>query len=157
MEYGDFSSLVQLGAGLHIGSALLQLYGEIGLRPINSTLARISGILAKVGSDCDDLREEEANIIGEYEVFKVQLFNEYRTYIFANSGIAVSLIVWLIVISLNFHAPMFDTPAVLTIAISVLPAPIMLAVFWYTASRKVQPIYSKAVKLEKAVFERVGG
>ena len=31
MKYGDFSSLVQLGAGLHIGTAFLQVYGELGV------------------------------------------------------------------------------------------------------------------------------
>ena len=40
IKYGDFSSLVQLGVGLHVGTALLQLYGELAVEPLTRTLDR---------------------------------------------------------------------------------------------------------------------
>lgn len=44
MKYGDFSSVVQLGVGLHVGTVVLQLYGDIGLQPLNRALARLRSL-----------------------------------------------------------------------------------------------------------------
>ena len=41
MKYGDLASIVQLGVGLHVGTAVLQLYGELGVQPLER---KISGI-----------------------------------------------------------------------------------------------------------------
>jgi len=44
MKYGDFSSLVQLGIGLHLGTALLQMYGELGVAPLVRTIDRVRSL-----------------------------------------------------------------------------------------------------------------
>ena len=43
MKYGDLSSVVQLGVGLHVGGAVLQLFGELGV-PLERRIARIRGL-----------------------------------------------------------------------------------------------------------------
>ena len=49
MKYGDFSSVVQLGVGLHVGTALLQLYGELGVQPLVRVLNRTRSLLNRPG------------------------------------------------------------------------------------------------------------
>jgi hypothetical protein len=48
MTFGDFSSLVQLGVGLHAGTALFQLLSEFGVAPLERRLGRLEDYVRNV-------------------------------------------------------------------------------------------------------------
>lgn len=152
MKYGDFSSLVQLGVGLHAGTALLQIYGEIGVQPLIRTLTRIrkflEGEVAAEESAVDNLDQLDT----EFDIFRIQLFNEFKRYVIANFVVATVLIIILIVISYKADDTLPDMLSVVFVFVSVLPAPITLCVLWSNASRQLRPLKLRADALERQVL-----
>jgi len=156
MKYGDFSSLVQLGIGLHIGTAILQLYGEIGAEPLVRTLARIKALVIEpTGSALADAKADYEQLASDYEIFKIRLFNEYKRYIKINSIVAALLTILLIVIAFKSDDLIEGDWVVITIpivALSVLPAIATLGSLWFEASQLVGPMRARANKLEMRVL-----
>ena len=157
MKYGDFSSLVQLGVGLHIGTAILQLYGEIGAEPLVRTLARINGLVMEpTGSALVEAKADYEQLASDYEIFKIRLFNEYKRYIKINSIVAVLLTILLTVIAFKSDDPIEGDWVVITVpivALSVLPALVTLGALWIDASQLVGPMRVRANRLEMRVLK----
>jgi hypothetical protein len=97
MKLGDFASVLQLGVGLHVGSALLQTVAEFGSSPISKRIERLAKLamlrhtrLEKVGSldttAAIALEDDTLNTLSALEVKKVQFFNEYRIAATVNTG-----------------------------------------------------------------------
>lgn len=153
MKYGDFASLVQLGAGLHIGTALLQTYGEIGVAPLLRTLSRINSLMQELkGSNqalVDDLAEELDHINANFEIFRIQLFNEFKKYVVINSIVAVILVVALVMIAYKTGDDLSPEMAVFLIFASVVPGPLSVAVLWIDASHELAPLKKRADSLEQ--------
>jgi hypothetical protein len=93
MKYGDFSSLVQLGVGLHAGTALLQIYGEIGVQPLIRTLTRIRKLLEGEVATEEPAVDNLDQLDTEFDIFRIQLFNEFKRYVIANFAVATVLII----------------------------------------------------------------
>lgn len=149
MYYGDFSSVVQLGVGLHLGTALLQMYGEIGLQPMIRSIGRLHSVAEDPNHPpADQHRDELESILSRFEVFKIQMFTEYRRYLFANSANAVLLTVILVLISYCYSAPISPQLSIIFVTLSVLPAPITLFCLWYDATRALRPLLDAATALE---------
>jgi hypothetical protein len=148
MKYDDFASLVQLGVGLHVGTAILQLYGEIGIQPLLRSIERTKSLLgaAKHDEGCD---ESLIKLETDFAIFKIELFNEYKKYIGINSVVAVLLAALLVLISYNAEEPISAEFTVFIVGLSVLPAPITLGVLWFEASRKITPMKTEADALER--------
>jgi hypothetical protein len=154
MKYGDFSSLVQLGVGLHAGTILLQLYGEFGMQPLARALERTRSLflLPDAERPPKDIEQELDRLESKYEIFKIRLFYEYRTYVFINSGVAVALGAILILLAFKADDPIPDNSEwipILMAALSVVPAPVSLCVLWFDAAQRVKPLTTKADELEK--------
>jgi hypothetical protein len=81
MKYGDFSSLVQLGVGIHLGTALLQLYGELGVQPLVRTIARIESLFVDETELPKDVEDELRRLECDFDIFKIRLFNEYKSFV----------------------------------------------------------------------------
>jgi len=160
MKYGDFSSVVQLGVGLHVGTAILQLYGEIGAAPLVRTLARIKDLLPEATDlPSTELRDEYEQLTSDYNIFKIRLFNEYKKYIKINAWVAASLVFVLIMIAFTADDPINEYWIMITIpivALSVLPAGCTLGALWYDASQRVTPMKFRADELEKKAL-KLGG
>jgi hypothetical protein len=157
MKYGDFSSLVQLGVGLHIGTAILQLYGEIGAEPLVRTLARIKALVTEpAGAALAGAKADYEQLASDYEIFKIRLFNEYKRYIKINSTVAVLLTILLTAISFKSDDTIERDWVVITIpivALSVLPALVTLGTLWIDASQLVGPMRARANNLEMRVLK----
>jgi di/tricarboxylate transporter len=154
MKYGDFSSVVQLGVGLHVGTALLQLYGELGVQPLVRVLNRTRSLfLAPVPERAPkELEEELARIESQYEIFKIQLFQEYQKFVRINSIVAIILAFILVAIAYKAQddvAVGYEWQTIVMFALSLLPAPVTLGVLWVDANRQVKPMRDKADDLEK--------
>lgn len=89
MNYGDLASIVQLGVGLHLGTAVLQIYGELGVAPFERRIARIRSLI-RPEATATELEAELSQLEGRYELFKIEFFNQYRFYI----SISIVFIWW---------------------------------------------------------------
>jgi hypothetical protein len=130
MKYGDFSSLVQLGVGLHVGSALLQLYGEIGMQPLVRVIARIRGVVADKAETRPELLDGFDRVETDFEIFRIRLFNEYRYFVGFNSIVAALLLGALVIISYLADVQLPGAVSVFFVSLSVVPAPLILGVLW---------------------------
>jgi hypothetical protein len=150
MKYGDFSSLVQLGAGLHVGTALLQVYGELGVQPLVRTIVRIRSLFGDEKERPPKETEDELNKLeSDFEVFKIRLFNEYKRYVKINSVVAVILVIMLIVLAYKAEDMISAELTIVIVALSVLPAPLTLGALWVDAAREIRPIVAQANDLER--------
>jgi hypothetical protein len=155
MKYGDFSSLVQLGVGLHVGTALLQLYGELGAQPLVRTITRIRSLFAdekeRPPKECED---ELNKLESDFEIFKIRLFNEYKKYVKINSVVAALPVVVLTIIAYRAEDTIAPTLTIFIVALSVLPAPLTLAALWRDATRELRSIKEQADELESRALKR---
>jgi hypothetical protein len=159
MKYGDLSSIVQLGVGLHGGTAVLQLYSEFGMAPLERRLVRIRDLfkLPEGENPSPELREELDRLEGRYGLFKIGFFKQYRWFVAINSIIAAVLAVFLIIIACNAEDPLgrYEWFAVVAISLSFIPAPLMLGVLWWDSRRRVAPLTRIADDIEtRAITER---
>lgn len=159
MKNGDFASVVQLGVGLHVGTALLQLYSELGLQPIDRVLDRIRSLYQMPQTDqpSAELFEELTLVESQYEIFKIQFFSEYRYLIVINSVIACILAV--VLIAFGFVAQYdiddgYEWIPIFACALSILPAPASLGSLWHEANQRLTPIKKLADALETKCLER---
>ncbi|MCK1304151.1 MULTISPECIES: hypothetical protein [unclassified Bradyrhizobium] len=159
MKYGDLSSIVQLGVGLHIGTAVLQLYGELGIAPLERRISRIRRLF-RVPDEAErpspELEEELNWVESRYELFKIEFFREYRWCVVANTVVAFALAALLVVIAIfadqevsNGH----EWFVVFAIAASYLPAICIFGSLWTDAQRRVKPLEAKADSVEKRALE----
>jgi hypothetical protein len=153
MKYGDLSNIVQLGVGLHVGTAVLQLYSEFGMAPMDRRLARIRELFKLPAGECPSpsLREELDRLEGRYGLFKISFFNRYRWLVVFNSVIAAILGVFLIFIACNAADPIrdgYEWFVVFSISLSFLPAPLMLGALWWDARQRVAPLKKAANDIE---------
>ena len=149
MYFGDFSSVVQLGVGLHLGTALLQMYGEIGLQPMIRSIERMQNVAGDPNHPPkDEHRDELAAIVSRFEVYKIQMFTDYKRYLIANSVVAAMLILILVFISYCYSMPITPQYSIIFVALSILPAPITLFCHWYDANKALRPLLGAAKALE---------
>jgi hypothetical protein len=149
VNYGDFSSIVQLGVSLHVGTALLQFYGDLGVQPLVRIIERIKELFEDPQSrPTEAIKAELDHLEGNFEIFKVRLFYEYRKYVWINTGVAVTLIGVLIWIAYNAQSAANTTVSIVVVALSVLPAPATLFALWIDASRMLKPMIQEAEALE---------
>lgn len=150
MKYGDFSSLVQLGVGLHLGTAALQQFGEFWVAPVGRTLARIRS--AHEGTLPEREGAELSKLESDLELFRIQFSNEYKAYWIVNTACAVFLMVALVIISWRTDDPLQDWLAVIFTGLSLFPALITLVALWIDAARAVRPTKERAEELEARTF-----
>ena len=154
MKYGDFSSLVQLGVGLHIGTALLQLYGELGVQPLVRTIGRIRSLFEDENErPSKQLEDELTKIESDFEIFKIQLFNEYKKYIAVNSIAAALLALLLTFMAYKAQCDVSASVTVFIVGGSLLPAAATLGVLWLEAARALSPLKQKADALEQRALK----
>lgn len=162
MKYGDLASIVQLGVGLHVGTAVLQLYGELGFAPLERRLSRIKRLflLPEAERPPVELEEELDQLEGRYELFKIDFFNRYRWCVAVNSIVAAALAVFLIIIAIKADDKISGNWgyffAVFAIAMSFLPAFFVLGGLWYDARRRVGTLKSEADSIETRALETAG-
>jgi hypothetical protein len=157
MEYGDFSSVVQLGVGLHVGTALLQIYGEIGLQPFIRSLSRIRRLVEDMDDNNEELVDQLDAIEGDFEIFRIRLSNEYKWWIITNSLVAVAPSVLLVFISYNYRSSLPAEMSIFIVALAVLPAPITLSILWNNATKAIAPLMERVNGLEDRALRTFGG
>ncbi len=158
MKYGDLSSVVQLGVGLHVGTAVLQMYGEFGIQPLERKIARIRSLFRMPENERPpaELEEELDRLESRCELFKIDFFNQYRWCVGIVSVVAVILAVFLTVIAFKAEDVVQDGHEwffVVATFLSFFPAPIILGVLWVDAKRRVRTLRRDAERIEERALE----
>jgi hypothetical protein len=161
MKYGDLSSIVQLGVGLHVGTAVLQLYGELAFVPLTRKISRIRSLfrIAEAERPPRELEEELDRLESDFELFKIQFFRRYRWCIGGNSIIALVLAAFLIIIATKAEDVIgrdYEWFAVVAIGLSFLPALLTLLILWIEAHRQVKGLKSVADDIETRALQASG-
>lgn len=134
MTLGDFSSVVQLGVGLHAGTALVESITELTESPLSRRLSRLDRIAeAKVKSGrpgAQDLYDQASDLLGDLEIKKVQFFNEYKTVVEVNAAVAIVLALLLSVISFLYGEEINFIIGLLVVLASLGPASASLVFLW---------------------------
>jgi len=161
MKYGDISSIVQLGVGLHVGTALLQLFGELSTAPLERRIARVRSLfrLPEADRPPKDLEEELDRLESRYELFRIEFFHQYRWCVVINSIVAAVLAIFLIIIAVKADDVIregYEWFAVVAIALSILPAPLILGMLWFDAQRRVVPLNAEVKSIESRALQSAG-
>lgn len=156
MKYGDFSSIVQLGVGLHLGTALLQMYGEPWLKSLEHKISRTRNLVPfQATEDLRDLDETLLQLESQVEIFGIKLQNEYKLYVRINTVISILLVLILLFASFAAELRIGAECAFLISLISVCPAPILLTIVWGHARMQLQPLLKKADDLEQKALDAI--
>lgn len=146
--------MVQLGVGLHAGTALLQIYGEIGVQPLIRTLTRIRKLLDDGAPGEESVVDDLDRLETDFDIFRIQLFNEFKKYVIIDLVIAAILIGVLVDVSYNADFSLSYELSVVFVFLSVFPAPMILGVLWFDASRQLRPLKNRADSLEQKALGR---
>jgi hypothetical protein len=88
-------------------------------------------------------------IEGQFEVFRIRLFNQYRFSLIINAVAALALVAILIFISFAAESEISPELGVLFSALAILPAPVTLGVLWRNASTALTPLKNSASALQE--------
>jgi hypothetical protein len=154
MKLGDFSSILQLGVGLHTGTVLLQSIVEFASAPITRRLERLARIaqLRSNNIDCDSSVENALDLQGDLETKKVQFFNEYKAAAKLNACVAFFLFILLAWAAVMYEFPVSIVGAALILLVSVAPAVISLFVLWWRWERNTETIRQKIDSLDRQLL-----
>jgi hypothetical protein len=159
MTLGDFSSLVQLGVGLHAGTALLQSITELTESPLSRKLSRLHRIAAlkqQQGSPAgQDLYDQASDLIGDLEVKKIQFFNEYKEVVAVNGGFAVALALLLALIAFLFGEEVHLVIGLMITLVSLAPASVSLLFLWSRWKSNTEVLRASVEHLHKQLFNPV--
>lgn len=151
------SSVVQLGVSIHLGTALLQLYGEFGVQPLIRIIDRIKVLFADSELQISDADKREfSEIESDFAIFKIRLFNEYTKFFKLNSIVATALFGILIYLAFVAQEAVPQNNMkymVLIAALSSLPAPVTLYLLWSKASSALAPLIKRADRLEGRILQ----
>lgn len=148
MNYDDFSSLVQLGVGLHLGTALLQEVGAIGVRPLHRTATRLRSLVDNVPEISELTRERLDDLEASLAIFEVRMFKTFRQYFLINAGVGLMLLALLTLIAFKASDSIPEWLAVFMVGLSTLPAIATVVAFGVDSSSEYRPLKRSADQLE---------
>src|SRR5690606_8108439 len=108
MQYGDFIGIVQLGVGLHLGTALLNFYGEFSIKPIARVLNRTRSLFGGQVQPPQGIGDELEILESRFQLFEIRFHQEYRWYAYGNLPVSVLLAIILIVLTFKAGDPITD-------------------------------------------------
>jgi hypothetical protein len=141
MKLSDFSSVLQLGVGLHVGTALLQSIAEFASSPLSKRIDRLARLAALRRMRYEkekstsvrqslELENEVLDLNTTLELRKVQFFNEYRIAAEVNTGAAILLFALLVWAAINVDHEVGPWLASVLVFASFAPAALSLATLW---------------------------
>lgn len=153
MKYGDFSSLLQLGVGIHLGTAILQLYGEFGTQPLQRRLDRIGRAIGTKQSVSTELVDQYAVAASDFEIFKIRYFNSYRGYSKVNTVVAILLAGLLTCAAYKADDPLSAELSVLLVFLSLFPGPLTVGLLAVEATTSLSDVKNSAKNIESQILK----
>lgn len=160
MILGDFSSMVQLGVGLHAGTALFQSIFELAGTPMANRIARLAElaeIKTKAESSLQEQLDTAHDILGDLESRRIMFLRDYKNLVLANGGVAIGLVVALTFISFDAQEVISWPVGAFLVALSIVPAAISLIFLCNSWNKKMGPLRASIETLERALLPGVRG
>jgi hypothetical protein len=154
MKVQDFFSIVQLGVGIHLGTAVLHLTGEFGIAPVERRVDNIANWLREereTGNMLEAKEDELKDIQMRVNIFKTQYANAYRKLVIFMVGWAGILTSLLAVTSFNADADIGIAAGMLIVLACVLPACLSFAYIWQRSRDALAPILRSVGRMEGAI------
>jgi hypothetical protein len=155
MTLGDFSAVVQLGVGLHAGTAFLQSIAELTATPLSrrlERLRRIAEVKLTKNPETQDIFDQACDLAGDLEIKKVQFFNEYRQTVAVNTAVACTLALLLSLIALLYAEPVHIALGIIIILVSLAPAPASLCLLWSRWTANTVDLRESVESLHRRIF-----
>jgi hypothetical protein len=151
MKVQDFFSVVQLGVGIHAGTAILQLSGELGIAPIERRVGALQSWLQEereLGHELEDENDKLGIIRTDITVYRIRYEKLYRRSVGWTFTFGIILAFALAAMSFFADYNIADLWATLLVMTCFVPATVIFAYLWTTASTNLAPIKRKLSDLE---------
>jgi hypothetical protein len=151
--------MVQLGVGLHAGTALFQSVFELAGTPLANRVSRLAELAeAKTKRDqsFQDKLDMAHDIMGDLENKRLLFHREYKNLVLANGGVAIALLVALSYISFDAQEKIPWPVGLFLVTLSLLPATGSLLLLSNSWSKKMAPLRSSIEALESALLNPTG-
>jgi hypothetical protein len=152
---GDFASVLQLGVGLHAGTALLQLVAEFAAVPLSrriERLRRIGELKARREAAFEEPFDDACDLLSDLEVKKIQFSNEYKHAVLFNAGIAVCLCLALGILSFFAKEPCPTWVGIIIIFFSYAPAAGSLFILHVRWAQNTKPLIDRIEALKRRLM-----
>jgi hypothetical protein len=154
MNLQDFFSIVQLGVGIHAGTAILQLSGELGVTPVERRIDDIEVWIRRekergfeLVADTDQLELLRVDLI----LFRTRYDRLYRRSIHRTFLFGCLITLMLAVMSFFAQCEICVWAGLAIVAFSILPAAIIFARLWRVSSRALEPIKVSLATMESNI------
>lgn len=164
MKLSDFSSVLQLGVGLHTGTVLLQSIVEFASAPVFSRVDRLIRVAElrigrlrkqnKPTGDAEGILNELNDVRGALLLKRVQFFHEYKIAAGANAVVALILYGLLCWGAVDADYVVNAYFATLLIAVSALPAIGSIALLWWRWRINTASAVSQVTKCQHSLFDK---
>lgn len=154
MKVQDFFSFVQLGVGIHAGTAILQLSVEFGLAPIERRIDNISAWLddeRREGNVLESREQEIKYIKTILYIYKSQYSNLYRRTVLVTLGFGGFLAFVLAIMSFIADSNISTIVGLFLIILSVIPAMLTFSYLWQKSTVALMPIEQLIRRMEGAI------
>lgn len=154
MNLQDFFSIVQLGVGVHAGTAILQLTGEFGVAPVERRLAALHRWIAKERERGFKLeREVERLSLIEVDLilFKSKYDRVYRRSVNWTFGCGALLTLALAAMSFAAQYEVNVYLGLMIVTFSIAPAPLIFGNLLRVSSGSLRRIKKRLTTMEKGV------
>jgi hypothetical protein len=155
MKVQDFFTVVQLGVGIHAGTAILQLSGELGIAPIERRVDALQSWLEEEkeqGHDLADENDKLAIIRAEMAIYRVRYEKMYRRSVMWTFAFGCLLAFALAVMSFIADQDINFDIAIIIVLLCFMPAALIFAYLWHMSSANLLPIDRKVSALEDRVL-----
>jgi hypothetical protein len=163
MRLGDFSSVLQLGVGLHAGTALLQSIAEFASSPLSKRIERLAKLAALrrvryeqnnkgLAQQSFELESEVLDLQSSLELKKVQFFNEYRIAALVNTFSAIALFVLLVWAAVKTDESIGFCRACFIVIASFAPATLSLGTLWQRWHTNTADVRQSTDKIENKLL-----
>lgn len=155
MIVSDLFPIVQLGVGLHGGTALFQSFFELAGTPLANRaarLAQLAEVKARRNPKFQDQLDRANDLLGDLEIVRLNFHREYKQLVLVNGGFAICLVLALSVMSFCARETIPWLAASLFLALSVFPAGVSLVVLHCSWSAKTKAIRDVVAAIETALL-----
>lgn len=155
MEYGHFSSVVQLGVGIHAGTALLRLAADFGLSKTERRVETFLGSIQDIAKErvLTDRIIEDAGYLGQdLRNVKAQFEREFIELSVYSTFWAFLLFFFLCSLAFLDGEPIDIVTAVVLCAISVVPATTLVLTLWFSIRSALDHLERMRSELEDRIL-----
>jgi hypothetical protein len=156
MKVQDFFSIVQLGVGIHVGTAILHLIGEFGVAPVERRIENIAIWLREESAASIKLEDEEEELKDIQLLVHIytEYTNEYRKLAIGMIGVAGVLAFALAIMSFVADSDISILVALGLVLLSFIPATIAFAYMLQKATAALAPIIRQVDGMERSMHAK---